>query len=314
MGVALIKPKISVIIPTLNGARELPGLLEQLKLQTTNIQEVVIIDSQSTDRTTEIATSFGAKVINIRRDEFDHGRTRNLAAAKAAGEIIIFMTQDAIPANKEMIHRLVTPLSEPNIIISYARQLPKAGTKITDRFLRLYNYHAQSIVKSKNDIKTMGIKTFQSSNVCAAYRRKEFEELRGFPEPIVSNEDMLFAAKAILKGYEVSYTSTACVLHSHNYSYVNLFKRYFDIGASLDNQPIIKAYGKAEVKGYDFIISQLKHILSEKEYYYILDAILEAIFKFVGYKLGTNHNLIPKLYKKHLGLQKNYWLNQERCN
>lgn len=309
-----IKQKVSIIIPTLNGAKDLPALFEKLKSQTIDVYEVIIVDSQSTDTTVEVAASFGANVLRIPREKFDHGGTRNQAAEMAAGEIIVFMTQDAIPANNLTIENLVKPLAEPNIIVSYARQLPKEGTKITDRFLRLYNYPEVSLVKSKENIETLGIKAFQNSNVCAAYCSKEFKLLGGFHQPIVSNEDMLFAAKAILAGYQVAYTASACVYHSHNYNYINLFKRYFDIGASLDYQPLIKQKGKANSKGLNFIANQLKHIIGEYSYMSIPGVFLEAIIKYVGFKLGTNHSFIPKSLKKYLGLHTNYWLNSEKSS
>lgn len=285
-------------------------MLEQIAGQTVKVQEVIIVDSQSNDNTTEIAAKFGAQVLNINKSEFDHGGTRNLAAAEAAGDVILFMTQDAIPASQDTFKKLIQPLAEPAVIISYARQLPKEGTKITDRFLRLYNYPDRNIVKSKKDIQTMGIKAFQNSNVCAAYRLSEFKQLGGFPSPVVSNEDMLFAVKAILAGYQVAYTATACVFHSHNYGYISLFKRYFDIGASLDNAPVIKLNGQSEAKGMDFIISQLKYIIKQHSYLYIPAVFLEASFKYAGYKLGTRHVLIPKPWKKYFGLQRVYWQNK----
>ncbi|AEF95435.1 glycosyl transferase family 2 [Desulfotomaculum nigrificans CO-1-SRB] len=315
-GVLVIKPAVTLIIPTLNGAGELPVLLEQISLQTVKAIEVIIIDSQSTDKTTQVAESYGAQIITIGRDEFDHGATRNLAVTKAKGDIVIFMTQDAVPANEETIGNLIKPLEQPDIIVSYARQLPKAGTKVTDKFLRLYNYPAQSKIKSKEDIPALGIGTFQNSNVCAAYRRAEFEKLGGFPQPTVSNEDMLFAAKAILAGYKVAYTAEAMVLHSHNYNCRQLFKRYFDIGASLDNAPFIKQVGKAESKGLDFICNQLKFVHAESGLVSVPAVFFEALCKYAGYKLGVNHCLLPKVFKKYLGLQKGYWTRvaNNTCN
>ncbi len=276
------------------------------------MQEVIIIDSQSTDNTTEIATDFGARVLNIKKKEFDHGGTRNLAAAEAVGDVIIFMTQDAIPACKDTFKYLIQPLEEPAIILSYARQLPKEGTKITDNFLRLYNYPARSIIKSKKDVKSMGIKAFQNSNVCAAYRSKEFRQLGGFSAPVVSNEDMLFAARAILAGYQVAYTAKASVFHSHNYSYIKLFKRYFDIGASLDNAPIIKQSGRSEAEGISFISNQLKYIIAQHNYLSIPAVFLEACCKYAGFKVGTRHGLVPGPWKKYLGLHREYWQNNTK--
>lgn len=304
---ALIKPLITIIIPTLNGAGELPVLLEKISLQTVKVKEIIVIDSQSTDKTIQVAESFGAQVFTVLRDEFDHGGTRNLALTKASGDIVIFMTQDAVPTNEDTIRNLIKPLEQPETIVSYARQLPKSDAKITDKFLRLYNYPTQSKIKSKADTLALGIGTFQNSNVCAAYRREEFKKLGGFPQPIVSNEDMLFAVKAIMAGYRVAYTAEAMVFHSHNYNCRQLFKRYFDIGASLDNAPFIKRTGKAESKGLNFIYSQLKFVNAESGLVSVPTVFFEALCKYVGYKLGENHRFLPKTFKKYLGLHKGYW-------
>ena len=307
----LIEYAVSIIIPTFNGAKDLPKLLNQINMQTVQALEVIVIDSQSTDTTVEEALQFGARVIKIPNHEFDHGGTRNFAASRAVGDVLVFMTQDAVPFNYHTIENLLSPLEDPEIVVSYARQIPKPGTKITDQFLRIYNYPPQSLIKAKKDMKIMGIKTFQNSNVCAAYRRSEFNTLLGFPEPIVSNEDMLFAAKAILAGYKVAYTADAMVLHSHNYGYLNLFKRYFDIAASLDNQPIIKQVGKAESKGYDFLIKQLNFLKENNKYLFIFQAIVEAFFKYAGYKVGEKSAYIPISWKKYLGLNRTYWNREE---
>lgn len=302
-----LNTNISVIIPTLNGGKELSKLLQLIKLQTINVQEVIIIDSESIDSTVQVAKSFNVKVFSIQREYFDHGGTRNFAAARAVGDILIFMTQDALPENENTFENLIKPLENPKIVVSYARQLPKPNTKITDQFLRLYNYPSQSLIKSEALVAELGIKTFQNSNVCAAYRKKEFARLGGFEEAIVSNEDMLFAAKAIFAGYKVAYCAEARVLHSHNYTFRDIFKRYFDIGASLDNNPLIARVGKAESKGLDFIKKQIKYIKQEKAFASLHYVLLEAICKYAGYKLGENHQHLPPAWKKHLGLNKGFW-------
>ena len=304
--------KISLIIPTLNAEKYLPELFEKLSGQSRKIDEIIIIDSWSTDNTAILASSLGAKVTVIEGQFFDHGGTRNQVAGMSTGDILVFMTQDAVPLDDKTIENLVKPLEEPEIILSYARQLPKKGTKITDKFLRLYNYPPQSRVKSKDDISITGIGTFQNSNVCAAYRREEFFALGGFPAPVVSNEDMLFAAKAVLAGYKTSYTSEAAVCHSHNYSYADLFKRYFDIAASMDSEPFVKQVGKVQAKGYDFLIKQIKYLKAEQKLRFVPQVLLEAVFKLMGYKLGERHRYIPTIGKNYLSLNKNFWKAEKK--
>lgn len=89
--------KISVIIPTLNCENVIGLLLEKLWNQTIKPLEVIVIDSESDDNTREIARKAGANVIEIKRKDFNHGGTRNLAAEHSAGDILVFLTQDALP-------------------------------------------------------------------------------------------------------------------------------------------------------------------------------------------------------------------------
>ena len=100
---------ISVIIPTLNAGRHFEELLDGLKNQTLKPAQIIVIDSESTDETLELARNRNCKVIKIKRADFDHGTTRKLAASEVSGEFAVFLTQDAIPANEYMISELIKP-------------------------------------------------------------------------------------------------------------------------------------------------------------------------------------------------------------
>lgn len=304
--------KISVIIPTLNAEAYLEELVGRLKTQQQEVAQIMIIDSGSGDGTVDLATSLGAKVITINPDcdSFDHGATRNRAAELAEGNILIFMTQDALPANNETIGRLIKPLESDLTVVSYARQIAFDRASSSEKFLRLANYPPRVIVKSSQEIKQMGIKTFQNSNVCSAYRRAEFEKLGRFPAPVVCNEDMLFAAKAIFAGYRVCYNADALVLHNHALKIKDLFRRYFDIAASLDHEPRIKTFGQTEAKGLDFFRNQLNYLRDQKKLHELPRVICETAAKYLGYKCGTNHNRIPKKLKTYFGLNRAYWRRQ----
>ena len=100
--------KISVVIPTRNAGQMLEQLLLSLAGQTMKPDEVIIIDSSSTDNTVEIADSFpGTKVITIPASSFNHGGTRDVGAKEAKGDLVLFMTQDAFPASANMIEIMV---------------------------------------------------------------------------------------------------------------------------------------------------------------------------------------------------------------
>ena len=110
------RPTVSVIIPTLNGGRWLDDLLIRLREQTLQPDEILVVDSGSTDATLSIAASHGVHLLEIPPGSFDHGGTRSLAVRHVQGELLVFLTQDAIPADREALARLVRPLAEDALI------------------------------------------------------------------------------------------------------------------------------------------------------------------------------------------------------
>ena len=119
--------RISVVIPTLNAGGQIDRLLSLLEKQTVKPEEILVIDSASTDDTLEQAAKhFGVKTLTIPRASFNHGGTRDEGVKRTRGEIIIFLTQDAIPASEQMIEHLTAPLKKDALIIAaYGRQLPR---------------------------------------------------------------------------------------------------------------------------------------------------------------------------------------------
>ena len=303
-----------MLIPTLNAGSGFKEQLASLKQQTIPLKEIIVIDSGSTDRTPELAKSHGARVIEIEPEEFDHGGTRNLAADHARGEVLVYMTQDAIPVSSETINALISPLREEKTVVSYARQKADITAKLSEKYLRLANYPSRSQCKYLQLAPELGIKIFQSSNVCAAYRRAEFNALGRFPAPVVCNEDMLFAARAIFAGYKVAYTAEAAVWHTHNNSCLELFRRYFDIAASLDHEPRIQSTCKVEAQGLKYFKNQLHYTRDQRKHHEFPLLLLESAAKYFGYKAGENHTRIPPKLKKHLGRNRAYWMNIEQSS
>lgn len=303
----MVHTDISVIIPTLNAANTLEHLLQKLTAQKMPAGEIIIVDSGSTDQTLSVASRFPTSVITIEPDEFDHGTTRNLASKQARGSMLLFMTQDVLPVDSTLISNLVKPLHSSNVVVSYARQIAAPDASMSEKYLRLANYPHTSKLKTKADLPLLGIKTFHCSNACAAYRRDLFEKLGGFSNPVVCNEDMLFASKAIISGYTIAYTAEAVVQHTHHFSYKQLFKRYFDIAASLDHEPQIRILGRAEAKGLEYVKNYLGYIIEQKKLHQFPRVIIESSIKYLGYKTGENHKRIPLPLKKHLGYNTLYW-------
>ncbi len=217
---------VSVIIPALNAEKELPALLHALSEQTLQAEEILVTDSESADRTVQIAEATGrVRVIPVRRKDFDHGGTRDLALRASRGDTVVFLTQDAVPADRHFLENLIRPLEQEGVAVSTGRQLPKADASPLEKQVRTFNYPAKSHIRSAEDVKTMGIKAFFCSDVCAAYNRRIYLELGGFEHPLKTNEDMFFAAEAIRNGYRVAYAADAQVLHSHNLTLREQYRR-----------------------------------------------------------------------------------------
>jgi rhamnosyltransferase len=277
---------ISVIIPTHNAGLYLQELLSRIAKQDLPPTEIIIIDSSSSDNTTDIAKKNGAFVMTTPKESFDHGRTRNTAAFQARGEILVFMTQDALPANASLIRLLTAPLQHGEIVAACGRHLPKDDASPLEVFSRHFNYPEKGSIKGIEDIQKFGIKTFFFSNVCSAFRKDIFVKIGMFPERVRANEDMIIAARLILNGYRIAYIPEATILHSHNYSLLNQFRRYYNIGASLRHNSWIFRYARPEGEGLKFIKKQMSYVMKQHNYRWVPYIFLEMIMKYAGYRIG----------------------------
>jgi rhamnosyltransferase len=278
--------KTSVIIPTLNAGKSIGQLLSMLLSQDFESPEIIIIDSSSDDDTVPVAKNFGTKTIVIPRESFNHGKTRNIAALEAQGDIIVFMTQDALPADNALLHKLTAPLKKPEIAATYGKHVPKSDATPLEVFARYFNYPDQGSVKGTDDVKKYGNKTFFFSNVCSSMKKEYFLKVGMFPDDVRANEDMLIAAKFIRGGYEVAYVPEAMVVHSHNLSLLKLFRRYYDIGSSIrDNKSILQDI-EAKGEGIRFVKEQIDYIVKQRKYFWLPRIFLESLTKYTGYRAG----------------------------
>lgn len=91
---------ISVLIPAYNAERFLSETIENLLSQNSVPLEIIVVDDGSTDRSVEVATSFGTLVRCIRRPHMGLPATRNAAMAAACGEYFLHVdADDLVTAN-----------------------------------------------------------------------------------------------------------------------------------------------------------------------------------------------------------------------
>lgn len=226
---------ISVIIPTLNAEHEIEALLIALERQSIRPNEILVVDSASEDKTIELVRQHKrVRLLEIDRQDFNHGTTRDMALNESSGDFVCFLTQDAVPVSDDYLKRLVAPMVEDsNIALVSGRQLPKANARRFEQLVRDFNYPDTPSVRSKGDLEKYGIKTFFASDTCSAYRRTAYLECGGF-DHVNTNEDMLMAAKFIASGMKVAYEPRAEVYHSHNLTPSQQFARNRAVGFFLE--------------------------------------------------------------------------------
>ncbi|HIE41241.1 MAG TPA: glycosyltransferase [Candidatus Aenigmarchaeota archaeon] len=298
---------ISVIIPTYNAQQYLPKLLETLNVQTIDF-ELLIIDSSSVDKTIEIAQNYTDHIIIIPQSKFDHGGTRTKAAKIASGEIIVFLTQDALPVEEDTIEKIVALFEDSEIGAAYGRQIPYPDTTLFGKHLRSFNYPETSHRRSLEDKEKYGIKTVFLSDSFAAYRREALEKIDWIKDGLISSEDSYAGAKMLLAGYTLAYVAEAEVYHSHSYSVIQEFKRYFDIGVFYNTQKwILKEFGRAEGEGGKYVKSELHYLLQNHAYLKIPEFFVRNGMKYLGYKLGQNYQHLPQNLITKISMHPLWW-------
>lgn len=297
----------SIIIPTLNAEKQLPGLLRALKSQTV-LSEIIVVDSSFSDDTAKIAESHGLKMMTVNKEDFDHGGTRNLGGKIAKGDILIYLTQDALPLNEYSIENLVKLFKDEKVGAAFGRQLPYPEATLFGKHLRAFNYPGTSHVRSLMDKKKYGIKTPFISNSFAAYRKQALEEVGSFKENLIYGEDTYAGAKLLMAGYKIAYVSDAVVYHSHNYTVFQEFKRYFDLGVFHKREKwILDEFGRAEGEGKRYVKSEMLFLFKNRKYHLLPELFIRNGLKFAGYNLGKNYEKIPKGIIKRISMHRYWW-------
>lgn len=305
--------KIALCVLTLNAMSSAKPVLEALSSQSLIEYDSWVFDSQSDDGTVELFTSAGFRSRSIPRKEFNHGGTRQLFVESCPdAEFVIFMTQDATLANPEALQCLVDCFADPEVGAVYGRQLPAKDASPIARHARLFNYPPKSRVVSRSDIPSLGMKAAFISNSFAAYRREALLSVGGFPCDVIFGEDTCVAAKMLQNDWRIAYCSEAQVWHSHNYSLLEEFRRYFDVGVFHSREQwFLKYLGRAEGEGKIFVVSEIKY-LSKTSPCYIFIAVIRTFLKFVAYRIGLFEKYLPVYINRFLSMNKAYW-QQMRC-
>lgn len=306
---------VDVVIPVYKPDKKLQMVISRLMGQTIVPSNIFLIHTRSSEDDwhteqllQEVQTEYSVvQVVSIAQEEFDHGGTRDMAMHLCKSQYVLMMTQDAMPKNGKLIETLRNAQGE-KISVVFARQEPAKDCRIIERYTRTFNYSAESHSAMEKAAQTNnGIKSIFCSDVCAMYDRIAYEEVGGFPGKVIFNEDEIFAAKSLKAGYDIRYEAQAVVIHSHNYSGVQYFKRYFDLGVSQADFSYIFNEYHAEDEGIRLVKQTFRYLMKRKSYFDIPVLFYHSGMKLIGMKLGKMYRKLPDKIIMKCTSNKAYW-------
>ena len=230
------QPLVSVVIPTRNAGPQFLRLLQIIHSQRVPREiEVVVIDSMSKDGTPDLARSFGASVLSIQKNCFNHGRARNWAIRKSAGEFVALTVQDALPTDEHWLSNLLDPLLQDSLVAgSYGLQEAPTSAGLLERACSLLwrGQNQHPLVKSLETPAAFDemsppqrLELIRFDNVTSCVRRTVWQELP-FPERNYG-EDIAWAKRALLEGLRLAYVPAARVWHYHERGWMYQLRRAY---------------------------------------------------------------------------------------
>ncbi len=205
-------PRVSVVIPTHNGAATLAACLESLQASTLAPYEIVVVDDASTDHTAEIATRFNCRVIRV-AENIGAARAKNRGAAQATGDILFF-TDDDVNVTRETLEQLAQAFADApvaGVVGLLDAQIP------FDDFASNFKNLWMRFTYERLPRERIGV--FYTS--IAAMRRETFQALGGFDENYRGAsiaEDTEFGQRAWSAGHLLRLDPRVTATHCKRYT------------------------------------------------------------------------------------------------
>jgi glycosyltransferase involved in cell wall biosynthesis len=212
-----IKPRrVSAVIRAYNESKHIGRLLRGLAQQTVKPDEIILVDSGSTDDTVAIAESAGCRIVHIAKEEFSFGRALNRGCAAAEGDILLFASAHVYPVYNTYVEHIVNAFDRDGVAIAYGRQVGDERTKFSESRVMLKWFPHQNIWDQGHPF---------SNNANAAVLKSVWQE-SPYDESLTGLEDLDFAKKALTRGCKISYVADAPVVHVHEESWSIIRNRY----------------------------------------------------------------------------------------
>jgi rhamnosyltransferase len=297
---------ISIIIPTKNAGPRFARVLHALAAQDEpRPRELIVVDSGSTDGTVALAENAGARLYHLPADKFTHGRARNLGAAAATGDVLVFLVQDAEPAEPGWLRRLTRNLEQPGVAGAYSRQLPRPDASPMVMYFLRTTYPPVPAVRRPLRSGRARLSDVFFSNVGSTMPRVIWERFP-FNERMVMSEDQEWARRVLASGYSLIYDAAACLVHSHDYGIRTIFRRSFDSAASLRGVCDDTLGGMAG-QGLKYVLEEIRFLIRQRQAHLIPYMLVYEASRSLGTLAGRNHHRLPPGLKRYLGLHSTYW-------
>lgn len=281
--------KIGLFIPTLNPGINFKKTISMVNQQAGNFElRKLIIDSESTDNTIQLAQQAGFEYKTIPRITFTHGKVRRIAVNLLSDcDYIVFLSQDVYLQENALKNILEFICSNRNMALAYGKQ--RSDPQVVgwlNALDRQFNYSDTSLIKNWQNRKLYGLKTVFSSDAFAIYDKNILLKLGNFPEKVNFSEDMLMASLAIKAQYSIGYCAQATCIHNQGLNYYQLYKRYRKISNFNKQYPWIrKQFGGATSEGIKLVKYELDFLISQKLFYLIPSLIIRSAIKYVAFRI-----------------------------
>jgi len=327
-------PRVSILLPTKNAGELFAHVLRAIEQQRGVDFELVLIDSGSTDGTVErikhfmdhIARSahpFDVRFSQIKAEEYGHGKTRNVLARQARGELLVFLTHDASPMTPQWLHNITAPFDHPTygkkvgLVFGPQRSRPDGNPVIRAELLGFFAGFAEKArttvyaTKAGPGVDRVGSANNEvlrfSSDANAAVRKSAWEQCNF--RDVTYCEDQLIARDLLERGWYKVYEPRAAVYHSHNFGTLEFFRRYVD-----EWQGMFMAFGHIDVKHWYHLPGRMaraslatRHALMsdprlswlQKGLWYPRAAALATMRQLGGY-IGPRLDKVPPIIRKRI--------------
>lgn len=226
----MIYHKISVVIRTYNEEKHIKEVLDSLKQQTYENYEIIILDSESTDKTIEIASQYDVLVKHIKKSEFNYSYASNKCVEYATGALVCFLSGHSVPVKSTYLEEINEVFQNKEIGGCYGDVIALPDGSVTEKAFNKIGYIKNKIKGDRTGIKLEkeihpGI--FSCSNACA---RKELLEKHPFAIELGSGgEDIEVAYRIIQDGFYIASVPDLLVMHSHGkklFAFIQEFKNW----------------------------------------------------------------------------------------